>query len=60
MEGLMKDILPEVYFGKVKTQENWRGIIDDDAEEDDDELLAKTPQDVIDILGFDPLEFENE
>ena len=35
---------------------NWR-----DHEEDlpdDDEELAKTPQDVIDILGFDPLDTE--
>jgi len=34
----------------------------DDIEEDDtdDDEMEKTPQDVIDILGFDPLDMEND
>ena len=52
--------IPKVSFGKDDaSKHNWR---DDDeinlAEEDDDEdeELETTPQDVIDMLGFDPKE----
>lgn len=35
---------------------DWRAEQDDDPDPDD-ELLPVTPQDVVDVLGFDPLEF---
>jgi hypothetical protein len=52
-------ILPDVHFGKVGEKPiDWRSkplsIVDDD----DDELLDVTPEDVVGILGFDPKEFE--
>jgi hypothetical protein len=51
--------LPDVHFGEVKEEVvDWRSAKTD--ETDDDELLRPTPQDVIDMLGFDPLEFVNE
>ena len=47
--------LPDVHFGDADSRSmNWRDHEEDSP--DDDEELAKTPQDVIDILGFDPLE----
>lgn len=36
---------------------NWRSIEDFDSD-DDDEELSKTPLDVVDMLGFDPLHDE--
>lgn len=45
--------LPEVHFGKVGASPiDWRKMPDEDA--DDDAELAKTPPDVVAILGFDP------
>lgn len=45
----------EVHFGEVFREEvDWRGQIDDD--DPDDELLDETPEDVVKMLGFDPLE----
>lgn len=46
--------LPDVHFGAVGMASKLRATHDDDP--DDDEELANTPQDVIAILGFDPLE----
>lgn len=43
----------KVYFGSVDGELVPWGP---DPAEDDDEELAKTPQDVVDLLGFDPLE----
>ena len=49
----------DVHFGEVdKALPDWRKLPDE--EDPDDELLEKTPEDVIKILGFDPLEFEDE
>jgi ADP-ribose pyrophosphatase YjhB (NUDIX family) len=46
--------LPDVFYGSTtKPQANWRSLQDDSR--DDDELLPKTPDDVIALLGFDPL-----
>lgn len=52
---------PDFHVGSAKTPPgNWRDD-DDDADDDpDDELLDETPQSVIDVLGFDPLEFDGE
>jgi len=48
-----------VHFGKVKKElVKWRDKPDD--KDPDDELLEKTPEDVVRILGFDPLEFEEK
>jgi hypothetical protein len=57
----MSQSLPDVHFGEA-TEEvtNWRDKSDED-DADDDEVLEKTPQYVIDMLGFDPLDvFEDE
>lgn len=51
--------LPEVHFGSVdRGPLDWRKYKDESL--DDDEPLEKTPKSVIEILGFDPLEFEGE
>ena len=62
MEGgiAMKEFLPDVHFGSVDNPlPDWRKMerLKEDGL-DNDELLKDTPQDVIDTLGFDPLEFE--
>ena len=45
-----------VHFGEVGEPINWRkGSIEND-EDPDDEVLGKTPDDVIAVLGFDPAE----
>lgn len=44
--------------GEKKEDSNWRQKLKDFDDPDDDELLDKTPQDVVDMLGFDPLEDE--
>lgn len=55
MEGRrVKDDLPDVHFGEIKSQPaDWRkggagGGADDDAD------LSETPPDVVEMLGFDP------
>jgi len=49
-----KESLPKIFFGDVDGDEvDWTYV---DIGNDDDEELAQTPQDVIDMLGFDPLE----
>jgi len=39
---------------------DWRANHWDHDEDPDDELMEQTPQDVIDVLGFDPLELEED
>jgi hypothetical protein len=52
--------LGEVNFGSVNQPlPDWRendSVAQDD--DPDDELMPKTPSDVTEILGFDPLEIE--
>jgi len=48
--------LPDVHFGEVTEDERLPAVDEDEA--DNDDLLDETPQDVVDLLGFDPLEFE--
>ena len=45
---------PDVYVGKV-TEDKWKRNM----EKDDDEIMKKTPEDVVEMLGFDPLEEED-
>ncbi len=46
--------IPEVHFGNIESDDiDWRKF--EDNSQDDDEILKETPQDVIDLLGFDPL-----
>ena len=47
--------LPDVHFGVVGRELNWRGSKFADTSRDDDEPLKATPSDVVGILGFDPL-----
>lgn len=57
----MSEVLPHVFLGhSQKKAINWRDpkFLDDSA--DDDDELPVTPSDVVDALGFDPLEFNNE
>lgn len=47
--------LSDIKFGQISSSDyNWRK--DDLKELDDDELLEKTPDDIIAMLGFDPKE----
>lgn len=49
----------DVYFGDPDAPlPDWRQAPEET--DPDDELLAETPADVIAVLGFDPLELENE
>jgi hypothetical protein len=51
--------IPEVHFGNDEDDNiDWRKVEDDS--QDDDEILKETPQDVIDLLGFDPLEIKED
>ena len=44
---------PDVYIGRV-SKDKWQRNV----EKDDDETMEKTPEDVVEMLGFDPLEKE--
>ena len=49
-------MIPDVFDGKIGGEQiDWE---DFEPEDTDDGELAKTPSDVIEILGFDPLESE--
>lgn len=39
---------------------DWRTQLIDNDEDPDDELLEQTPDDVVYVLGFDPLDFEQK
>jgi hypothetical protein len=55
----MKNQLDNIYFGSLnKPLPNWRDSAGVDDDPDDEEI--KTPQDIIDALGFDPAEDEDE
>jgi hypothetical protein len=48
----------DVHFGPVSDKKiDWRKILADGLEKDDDEELEVTPPEVIGMLGFDPKEF---
>lgn len=52
-------MLPDAHFGSPEDGSlDWRDEVYDDNTPDDDEELAETPEDVIDLLGFDPLDAE--
>ena len=52
--------LPQAHFGEVRAPlPDWRkGKSKRHSERDDDAQLDETPRDVVEMLGFDPLEFE--
>jgi hypothetical protein len=52
-------IWPNVYFGKVEKLD-LPDPLPDLEDDPDDEELTETPEDVIKILGFDPLEMDEE
>jgi hypothetical protein len=54
--------LPDVHFGKVQDQPKEDAELPevDDMDNDDDELCDETDPSVVEILGFDPLEWEDE
>jgi hypothetical protein len=45
-------LLPDVYFGSPDKPVDW----EEDDTPDDDEELSETPADVVELLGFDPLD----
>lgn len=53
-------MLPDVYFGSPEDAPiDWRKKTDGNTELGaDDEELMETPEDVIEMLGFDPLDVE--
>lgn len=55
----MSGSLPDARWGDADSPlPDWRKSKDLDDTPDDDEQLAETPQDVIDMLGFDPAKEE--
>jgi hypothetical protein len=51
--------LPDVFFGPPEAGSlDWRDEVFDDDASDDDAELAETPEDVVELLGFDPLDEE--
>lgn len=52
-------MIPEAHFGPVGDEPaDWTTL--DNEPDPDDEELEKTPEDVIMMLGFDPLELKEE
>lgn len=51
-------MLPKVHFSKSE-KVDWRKTNDPKEDWDEDEELEKTPEDVIEMLGFDPKEPED-
>lgn len=49
-------LLPDVHYGEVKDEEPSDELPKLEDETDDDEPLKVTPPDVVEILGFDPLD----
>ena len=55
------DELPDAHWGSAEAElPDWRTVLADEDDADDDELLDETPPDVIAMLGFDPLDFADE
>jgi hypothetical protein len=53
--------LGHVYFGGDSTEDvNWRERLRYEDDIDDDEPLKETPLDVIGMLGFDPLDIDDD
>ena len=57
MPNSKPSVLPDVHYGQAdrkpldwRKHQHWLDLLDDDSE------LAKTPDHVVGILGFDPLE----
>lgn len=49
----------DVHFGQINSPPgDWREEAPDDDRDPDDEEMAETPADVIEVLGFDPLDFK--
>lgn len=50
---------PNLIIDEIPIEEyDWKNV--EPEEDPDDELLKETPKDVVKILGFDPLEFEED
>jgi hypothetical protein len=60
--GITRIPIPEAHFGALdQPHRNWREVLANEPEQpDDDELLPETPPDIIGMLGFDPLELEDD
>ena len=49
--------IPDVHFGSPEDGSvEWREGVFDDETPDDDEELPRTPDEVVKLLGFDPLD----
>ena len=58
-ENYVEDFFGDIWFGnKFANNVDWRQFEDD--EDPDDELLVKTPDDVLGMLGFDPRELDEK
>lgn len=56
----MSDTLPDAHFGTADSSlPDWRKNKDAESPDDDEELVP-TPPDVVEILGFDPAEEEDD
>jgi hypothetical protein len=54
--------IPEAHFGSLdQPHRNWRDVLANEPDQPDDgELLPETPPDIIGMLGFNPLEIEDD
>lgn len=50
--------LPDIHLGMIGDEVDWRDPDLEDTSRDDDEELDVTPEDVVKLLGFDPLEYD--
>ncbi len=50
----MSEKIPEAHFVGEEVPIDWRLRLADEADEDDDEELDETPEEITGMLGFDP------
>ena len=55
-----ESLFPDVHFGRVDQRIDWRSPQFADNTPDDDARPDSTPWDVVALLGFDPLELDDE
>lgn len=55
-----KEQLPDLHFGEASDEPEAQELPELEDEADDDDELPHTPPEIIAVLGFDPLDDEDE